>query len=158
MGGIAHCPAQIGQAQFAETLQRIVGWRIGHDRRDLGAEMERLGVERARLLSDNIELDTRAGELSTSIAAVEGELAELTAAEAELRADLAAMDEELKRFRAQMQGAHERRSQYEVELVRKQSELKYLDETSRNELGLPVSELASGDETVPDDLLLAEAE
>ena len=30
---------------------------------EIAAEMERLGVERARLLSDNIELDQRAGEL-----------------------------------------------------------------------------------------------
>jgi chromosome segregation protein len=131
---------------------------VAQRRQDLGAEMERLGVERARLLTDNIELDSRAGELTTQLTAVEAELVQLTAAETELRASLAAMDEELKRLRAETQSAHERRSQYEVELVRKQSELKFLDETSRNELGVPISELASADETVPDDMLLAESE
>ena len=39
--------------------------------REIAAEMERLGVERARLLADNIELDRRAGELVEAIRAAE---------------------------------------------------------------------------------------
>ena len=67
-------------------------------------------------------------------------------------------EEELKILRAQVQEIHERRSQIEVELVRKQAELKFLDETSRKELNCPVEELAAGQETVPDPDAIAEAE
>ena len=49
-------------------------------------------------------------------------------------------------------------SQIEVDLVRKQAELKFLDETSRKELNCPVEELAAGDEPIPDDDAIAEAE
>jgi chromosome segregation protein len=45
-----------------------------------------------------------------------------------------------------------------VDLVRRQAELKYLDETSRKELNCAVEELAAGDETVPDAEAIAEAE
>jgi chromosome segregation protein len=67
-------------------------------------------------------------------------------------------DEELKGLRAAVQEAHEKRSQIEVDLVRKQAELKFLDETSRKELNCPVEELAPGEETVPDADAIAEAE
>ncbi len=50
-----------------------------------------------------------------------------------------------------MQAAQEKRSQIELELVKKQAELKYLDETSRKELSAPVEELAAGEETVLDE-------
>jgi hypothetical protein len=52
----------------------------------------------------------------------------------------------------------EKRSQIEVELVRKQAELKFLDETSRKELNCPVEELASADDPIPDAEAIAEAE
>jgi len=44
----------------------------------------------------------------------------------------------------------EKRSQIEVDLVRRQAELNYLDETSRKELNCAVAELASGDENTPE--------
>jgi len=127
-------------------------------RREIAAEMERLGVERARLLSDNIELDHRAGELVETILAAEGMVAELAARETTQRTNLAALDEALKQLRVNVQAAQERRSQIELELVRKQAELKYLDETSRKELGLPAEELSAGEEAVLDEAGLAEAE
>ena len=58
----------------------------------------------------------------------------LTAQETEGRAALAALDEALKALRIEAQAAQERRSEIELELVKKQAELKYLDETSRKEL------------------------
>jgi chromosome segregation protein len=127
-------------------------------RQEIAAEMERLGVERARLLSDNIELDRRAGELLEAISAAEGFVAELAARETTQRTNLAALDEALKQLRVNVQAAQERRSQIELELVRKQAELKYLDETSRKELGLPAEELSAGEEAVLDEAGLAEAE
>ena len=45
-----------------------------------------------------------------------------------------------------------------MELVRKQAELKYLDETSRKELNCPVEELAAADDPVPDADAIEEAE
>jgi chromosome segregation protein len=127
-------------------------------RQEIAAEMERLGVERARLLSDNIELDRRAGELVETILAAEAIVAELAARETTQRTNLAALDEALKQLRVNVQAAQERRSQIELELVRKQAELKYLDETSRKELGLPAEELSAGEEAVLDEAGLAEAE
>lgn len=127
-------------------------------RLNLGETLERLGVERARLLSDNIELDAKAGELAQRIAAGEEVVNRLAAEEAQLRAALAASDEALKAMRVAAQAAQEQRSHLELELVKKQSEMKYLDETCRKELNQPVEELAAGDETVLDDDALAEAE
>jgi chromosome segregation protein len=127
-------------------------------RGEISAEMERLGVERARLLADNIELDRRATELVELILGSEQAVAELAAKETTQRADLASLDEALKQLRVTVQAAQEQRSQIELDLVRKQSELKFLDETSRKELGIPAEELAAGAEIVLDEAGLEEAE
>jgi chromosome segregation protein len=127
-------------------------------RGEIAAEVERLGVERARLLSDNIELDRRAGELVELILASEENVAGLAERETTQRAGLAALDEALKQLRMTVQAAQERRSQIELDLVRKQAELKFLDETSRKELGVPAEELAAGEEVVLDEAGLLEAE
>jgi chromosome segregation protein len=71
---------------------------------------------------------------------------------------LAALDEGLKALRSELQAGQEKRSQIELELVRRQAELKYLDETSRKELNAPIEELAEADESVIDDVGLAAAE
>ncbi len=71
---------------------------------------------------------------------------------------MTASDELLKTLRNDAQAVQERRSQFELELVKKQAELKYLDETSRKELSASLEELAQGEETVLDDDALAEAE
>jgi chromosome segregation protein len=115
-------------------------------------------VERARLLSDNIELDRRAGELVDAIRAAEEIVGELAARETTQRTNLLALDEALKQLRMNVQAAQEQRSQIELDLVRKQAELKYLDETSRKELGLPAEELSAGEEAVLDEAGLLEAE
>jgi chromosome segregation protein len=127
-------------------------------RREIAAEMERLGVERARLLSDNIELDRRASELVELILGSEELVAKLSAQETAQRGDLAALDEVLKQLRVAVQAAQEMRSQIELDLVRKQAELKFLDETSRKELGVAAQELAAGEEAVLDEAGLLEAE
>jgi chromosome segregation protein len=127
-------------------------------RQEIVAEMERLGVERARLLSDNIELDRRAGGLVEAILAAEEIVADLAVRETTQRTNLITLDDALKQLRMNVQAAQERRSQIELELVRKQAELKYLDETSRKELGLPAEELSAGEEAVLDEAGMAEAE
>ena len=137
------------EQQFRETTNR---------RNAIAPEISRLGEQRARLLADNIELDQkavvtgRADHRARSAGQRNGHAGRRHAR------SLRAGEEELKGLRAAVQETQEKRSQIEVDLVRKQAELKYLDETSRKELGCPVEELADADEPVPDADAIAEAE
>lgn len=126
--------------------------------RELAQEQETLGATRARLLADNVELDRQSAEFERQIAEAAARAEELAAQETALREKLLALDENLRAQRTAAQEAQERKSQIEVELVRRQAELKYLDETSRKELGEPVSAVAQGQETVPDEIELADLE
>jgi len=137
------------EAQYKETAAR---------RGQIAPEIQRLGEQRARLLADNIELDRKGVELVERITQVETEENRLADEEARLREALRTGDEELKVLRAQVEETRERRTGLEVELVKKQAELKYLDETSRKELNCAVSELAAEDETVPAPEAIEEAE
>ena len=100
-------------------------------------ELERMGVERARLLADNIELDQRAGRAhriprsGRSRSGAPGRAGEQARARRSPRSTRA-----LKVLRAGIQEAQENRSHIEVELVEAQADLKYLDETSRKELNI----------------------
>ena len=85
-------------------------------------------------------------------------VAHLAAQETTFRGNLTALEEGLRQLRIDVQSAQESRSQIELELVKKQAELKYLDETSRKELNAPLEELAAGEEAVLDEVGLAEAE
>ena len=137
------------EAQFRDTTQR---------RNAIAPEIERLGEQRARLLADNIELDQKAAQLAEQITALESQVNEMAAEDAAMREALRAGEEELKLLRVSVQETQEKRSQIEVELVRKQAELKYLDETARKELNCAVEELAPADDPVPDAEAIAEAE
>jgi chromosome segregation protein len=117
-----------------------------------------LGEQRARLLADNIELDRKATELAESIAQLEARVNEMASQDAGMRDALRGREEELKILRASVQEWMEKRSQIEVDLARKQAELKFLDETSRKELNCAVEELAPADDPIPDDQAIAEAE
>jgi chromosome segregation protein len=135
--------------QFRETTNR---------RNTIAPEIERLGEVRSRLLADNIELDQKSAALAEQITTLEAQVNEMAAQEAGMREKLRAADEELKVLRAAVQETHEKRTQTEVDLVRKQAELKYLDETSRKELNCPVVELADAEAPIPDADAIAEAE
>ena len=137
------------QQQFQETTIR---------RNATAAEIERLGEQRARLLADNIELERRGAELAGEISRVEAAVNEMAVEDASAREALRAGEEELKTLRQTVQVCQERRAQIEVDLVRKQAELKYLDETSRKELNCPVEELAPADDPLPDAEAIASAE
>jgi chromosome segregation protein len=137
------------EQQFRETTERRNGIRV---------EINRLGEQRARLLADNVELERRAASLAEQIWEIDGRVNQMAAEDAARREALRASDEELKRLRAEVQEKHERRSETEVELVKKQAELKYLDETSRKELNCPVEELAPADDPVLAEEAIAEAE
>ena len=137
------------QQQWDETTKRHSA---------IAPEIARLGEQRARLLADNIELDQKAALLGEQINGLEARVNEMASQEAGMRESLRAGEEELKFLRAAVQECHEKRTQVEIELVRKQAELKFLDETSRKELNCPVVELASADDLVPDADAIAEAE
>jgi len=131
---------------------------LGSRRQAIIAEVERQGIERARLLSDNIELDRCAGELAGQMASLEETTARLAEEENSLRTSLATIEEALKTMRSDVQASQERRSQIELELVKRREQLKYLDETSRKELNAPLEELANTAETVPDEAAVEDAE
>ncbi len=134
------------------------GREIGARRDGIAPEIARMGEHRAKLLTNNIELDRRAAQLASEIAEEDARVVAMAAEEAGMRERLREAEEELKSLRAGVQESHERRSQIEVELVRKQAELKYLDETSRKELNCAVSELASADDPIPEATAIEEAE
>lgn len=131
---------------------------IAHRRQQLTQEMERLGAEKSRLLSDNLELDSVASALGKQIADGDAIAAELAAEETKGRAALATADESLRISRQEVQAASDRRSQIELQLVKKQAELKYLEETCNKQLGCTLQQVAEGDETILDEVALADTE
>jgi chromosome segregation protein len=137
------------EQQFRETTNR---------RNAVAPEIARLGEQRARLLADNIELDQRISRLTEEIGGLESRVNEMATQDAGMREALRVNEDALKTLRAALQEAHERRSQVEVDLVRKQAELKFLDETSRKELNCAVEELSAADDPIPDPDAIAEAE
>jgi chromosome segregation protein len=150
--------AKSSSARLESQIRQLVARRG-----DLSREMERMGIERARLLEDNVELDRRSGELVERTAEAAAAVARLSAEETERRSALAALDDALKALRIEAQAAQEKRSEIELELVKKQAELKYLDETSRKELNLAASEVAAGEsaggeESALDESAVADAE
>ena len=137
------------EQQFRETANR---------RNNVSAEISRLGEQRARLLADNIELDQLSGRLAEEIVALEASVNHMATEDATMREALRGGEEELKTLRGATDEVREKRQQIEVDLVRKQAELKFLDETSRKELNTPVEELGAADDPIPDADAIAEAE
>ena len=137
------------EQQYKETAGR---------RAQIAPEVERFSVERAHLLADNIELDRKGSLLAEQIFEAQAVENRLAAEEARQRETLRAGEEELKALRAQVEEMRERRVQIEVDLVKKQAELKFLDETSRKELNCAVAELAAGDDSIPVAEAIEEAE
>jgi chromosome segregation protein len=81
---------------------------------------------------------------------------ELSEREARQREELTAADEILRDLRLRIEAAHAQRSEIEIELTRRQSELQYLDETSRKELNVAVAELETPEDTSPETLQTTE--
>jgi chromosome segregation protein len=165
--GEEHAAVRAGLAGLDERLRahRTTRARLEsqvdqtHTRRqELESELARLGVERARLLADNLELDQRAAELAAESAAAAAAVERLAAEETAGRAALAALEEQRKGLRGDSQAAQERRAAVEVELVRKQADLRSLEETSRRELGQAAAAIAQAAAEEIDDAAVAEAE
>ncbi|HKD08613.1 MAG TPA: AAA family ATPase, partial [Bryobacteraceae bacterium] len=126
------------EAQSKEMLAR---------RTQIAAEVERLGETRARILNENIDLDQKISTLAEQIAAAERAVLEMANQEASQREDLAAADQALSELRERIEAGHARRSEIEIDLTRRQSELQFLDETSRKELNIAVAELEAPEDT-----------
>ncbi len=127
-------------------------------REQIERETEALIVQRTQFLTSNKELEVTGAELNSSIAGAEETVRALAEQESELRTQLAAIEEELKRLRAQAQTAQEKRSELQVALAHADSDLKHLDETSVRELDTNLEQLLQGTETVPDAAALQEIE
>ena len=134
--------------QFEQTSSR---------RKALGADVQRWGENRSRILTENIELDQKLTALTEQITGGERTVLELAGEEVKHRETLAAADESLRVLRARIETAHTHRGEIEVELTRKQSELQFLDETSRKELNLGVAELEAPADCTPEVLQATEA-
>ena len=130
------------RAQTA-ALQRLDAQSrdITNRRQNLSSEIQRMGETRSRLLEENIELDKRSTQLGEDIIVRETAVAGLANEESTHRLELSAAEETLKQLRGRIEAGYERKSQVEVDLVRRQAELKFLDETSRKELGVALEEL-----------------
>jgi chromosome segregation protein len=114
---------------------------MSNRREQLGREVERLGEHRSRLLAENIELDQAVTALAEQALQADSAAIALAQEETARRQELQSAGEALKDLRHQIDAAHSRRSESEVALVKTQTELKFLDETSRKELGCAASEI-----------------
>ncbi len=162
-----HASMRAALASLDERLRNVQSARqrlesqvreMNNRRQNLSTESQRLAVDRQRLLADNIQLDQRSGELTGSITQLDEAVVELTAREVEEKNSLASGDAQLKEHRAALQVAQGRRNQIELELVRKQSDLKHLDETCRTQLDAPIEEVAKRMEVNFDEVALVETE
>jgi chromosome segregation protein len=129
---------QSSRARLEREMQETAARRSS-----LAAELENLALKRNQLLELNLALEDRAAQAAAALERLEAETATLAEKEAAQRGALAEAEERVKATRLLLAEAQERRAQIELELVRRQSDLKHLDENCRKELGLPVLEAAA---------------
>jgi chromosome segregation protein len=141
------------QNRALQQLQQLNGRN-----ENLSREIERLNTDRQRLIQEDGELAARAAEVAGQRELAEAEVTRLASNEASERESLAALDAALRQGRNDTQAAQEKRSQIEVALVERRAEIRYLDESARKDLNVPVEELAAGIDTIPDEVALAETD
>jgi chromosome segregation protein len=129
---------------------------MSNRRQQITTEVQRWGENRARILNENIGLDQKLTSLTEQIALAERAVLEMAQQEGQYRESLSASDEILRVLRVRIEAGHHNRSEVEVDLTRRQSELQFLDETSRKELGVAVAELEIPEHTAMDILLAVE--
>ena len=129
---------------------------MSNRREQIAAEVQRWAENRARILNDNIGLDQKLTGLAEQIVAAERAVLEMAEQESVQREALAKADEVLRELRVRIEAGHARRSEIEIELTRRQSELQFLDETSRKELNLGVAELETPADSSPETLQATE--
>ena len=156
--------AQLAGLEERQRGERAALGRLEHQFREMSArrtqiaeEISRWGENRARILEDNIGLDQRITSLTELLSDSDRKVVDLSEQEARHREALAATDENLRVLRVRIESGHARRSEIEVDLTRRQSELQFLDETSRKELGVGVAEIEAPEDTSPEVLGATEA-
>ncbi len=146
---------QRSEAAARQRLEAQIG-ELTRRRSSIAGELERLGLDRTRLLNDNMELDATVNMLQEEVLRLQGIVQVAAQKDQEMRQQLTALDESLKAHRIAAQEAQERRTQIEIHLVQLQSDLKHLDENARKDLNAPASELIREDDPELDDLALSE--
>jgi chromosome segregation protein len=146
---------QRSEAAARQRLEAQIG-ELTRRRSSIAGELERLGLDRTRLLNDNMELDASVNMLQEEVLRLQGIVQVAAQKDQEMRQQLTALDESLKAHRISAQQAQERRTQIEIHLVQLQSDLKHLDENARKDLNAPASELIREDDPELDDLALSE--
>ncbi len=146
---------QRSEAAARQRLEAQIG-ELTRRRGAVAAELERLGLDRTRLLNDNMELDATVNLLQEEILRLQGLVQVAAQKDQEMRLQLAASDESLKANRIAVQEAQDRRTQIEIHLVQLQSDLKHLDENARKDLGALASELVQEGDPELDEMALNE--
>jgi chromosome segregation protein len=144
---------QLAQSRFEQQLRDLTNRRAV-----LQAELARWADDRARFLSNNAELEQRAAQLAQFVALKDETVAGLAALEERLRDELGEAEEALRGLRTDAQSAQERRTATELDLVKKQAELKYLDEAAQKEFQQPLEQLAAAEENDIAEETLVESE
>ncbi len=112
----------------------------------LRGELERLKENRTQLLAENVELNHKATVLAEQVKQGEVAVAHFSREEMLHRQSLQAEEKLLKELRSEGEAGYQKRSGIELELVRRQSELKFLEETSQRELKCSLGEMQQEDE------------
>lgn len=131
---------------------------IAQQRANLAHESERMLAERAQLESSNRELAAHGEQLAAAVCELEAQVTGLAEAEAAHRASVSAAEELLKSLRAGAQTLQEGRSELQIALARLESDIKHLEETANNELGVTLAELSAAVDSPADEAFLAEVD
>jgi chromosome segregation protein len=165
--GEEHSTLRVSMAGFEErlraennALQRVDALlrETTRKRAELAQRVENEQREIARLKQDNDALGARIKVSTEERDHFQEQVNSLSVVEESTRAGLHAQDGALQNLRSRTQTQQELRTKLELDLVKRQAELKYLDETCVKELGMPVAELSAEGETVLDEEAVAAVE
>ncbi len=157
--GEEHSTLRVAMAGFEERLRadRSALGRVenllrdgGRKRSELAQRMENEQREMLRLRHDNAAIDKRLKVLVEEQQHFQQLVNGLSATEESTRTGLHTQDAGLQQLRQTTQARQEARTKLELDLVKRQAELRFLDETCQKELGIPVAELATEEEALLD--------
>jgi chromosome segregation protein len=142
------------------ALERVAALSrdVRQRQQELTREIEQLSEARVRLLEEGLQLEARASRLAEEIERARVVGAELAEEEESQRSGLVLGEESLKQLRLHAAEAQEQRSQVELDLVRRQSDLEHLNESSHRDLGASVQELMTAGDAIADESVVAQAE
>ncbi|MCZ2154675.1 MAG: chromosome segregation protein SMC [Bryobacterales bacterium] len=165
--GEEHSALRVAMAGFEErqrsernTIERAENLLRETSRKqaELAKRLENEQREILRLREDNDALTARIRTLGEERDHFGSQVTALSETEGSARTGLHAQDAVLQELRARAQSQQESRTKLELDLVKRQAELKFLDETCVKELGLGIRELAAECEIVLDEEAVVESE